>query len=198
MGLFPKRLWEMSRGEKKLYLSFDDGPHPDHTGFVLDELKKYNAKACFFCVGDNVKSFPEMYERVLAEGHTLGNHTMNHLNGNRTDDKVYLNNVDEAAKYIDSRLFRPPYGRLRSFQAKLLTERNNPFRIVMWTVLSGDFDQGITAQRCLENVLLKAGNGSIVVFHDSEKASEKLRFALPAVLKSFHERGFTFEKIPAY
>ena len=198
MRLFPGRTWEMSCWEKKVYLSFDDGPHPLHTGFVLDELKKYNAKATFFCVGENVKSFPGMYERILAEGHSTGNHTMHHLKSNTVSDEVYFNDIEQAADYIDSRLFRPPYGRLSPFRAKLLSEMKRPYQIIMWTLLSGDFDKGISPTRCLENVLLKAGNGSIVVFHDSEKAAEKLRSVLPAVLKSFSERGFTFEKISPF
>ncbi len=195
--LFPKFIWEMKAEGQCLYLSFDDGPHPEHTSFVLDELKKYNAKATFFCVGNNVKLFPEIYRRIIDEGHAVGNHTFNHVSGKKTADIDYIRSVTDAAAYIDSDIFRPPYGQIKKFQAKLLMEMKRPFRIIMWTVLSGDFDPGINAKRCLENVLLKAKSGSVVVFHDSEKASEKMRAVLPEVLKSFADRGFSFKRIEA-
>ena len=193
--LFPTRVWEMSRVEKKIYLSFDDGPHPIETTFVLDELKRYNAKASFFCIGENVKKYPEVYKRIIEDGHAIGNHTNRHLNGKKTKDSIYINDVNEAASIIDSNLFRPPYGQLKSFQAKILTTLTRPYKIIMWTVLSGDFDVKISPKRCIENVLFKAGNGSIVVFHDSEKAAKNMRAALPATLKSFSEKGFSFEKL---
>lgn len=195
--LFPKMIWGMNSAEKKIYLTFDDGPHPQHTIFVLDELKKYQAKATFFCIGNNVLLYPEVYKRIIDDGHSIGNHTYNHLNGKKTQDDVYVNNVLDAAKYIDSSLFRPPYGQIKKFQAKVLREMALPFKIIMWTVLSGDFDVKITKEKCLENVLFKTSNGSIVVFHDSEKAADKMQYALPATLKSFSEKGFSFEKIIA-
>ena len=193
--LFPNRIWQMNKVEKKIYLSFDDGPHPLHTPFVLDTLNKYNAKATFFCIGNNVGLYPEIFKRIIEEGHAIGNHTQQHLNGQKTDDETYIKDIQEASKYIDSNLFRPPYGRITSFQAKIITTLNRPYKIIMWTVLSGDFDQSISQQRCLENVLFKTTNGSIVVFHDSEKAAEKMKATLPAVLKNFSEKGFSFEKI---
>ena len=193
--LFPNRIWEMNPLEKKVYISFDDGPHPLHTPFVLNQLKRYNAKATFFCIGNNVVKYPEVYKQIIEEGHQVGNHTFNHLNGKKTNNTIYIENISEAAKYIDSNLFRPPYGRIKSFQAKIITQLNKPYKIIMWTVLSGDFDPKISAQRCLENVLFKTTAGSIVVFHDSEKASEKMMYALPAFLKHFSEKGFVFEKI---
>ena len=196
--LFPDRIWQMSKSEKKIYLTFDDGPHPLHTPFVLDELKKYNAKATFFCIGNNVQSYPETFKRIIDEGHSIGNHTQHHFNGKKTADDIYIKDIKDAAKYIDSNLFRPPYGRIRSFQAKIIKTLTRPYKIIMWTVLSGDFDTEISLQRCLENVLFKTGNGSIVVFHDSEKASEKMRATLPAVLKTFSSKGFSFEKILQY
>ena len=195
--LFPRRVWQMNRAEKKIYLSFDDGPHPDHTGFVLDELRKYKAFATFFCIGNNVKQYPEMFKRIIDEGHAIGNHTQNHIDGKKAADRDYINEVAEAANYIDSRLFRPPYGRLTRFREKLLSEMKPPYKIIMWTVLSGDFDPAVSGQSCFENILFKAGNGSIVVFHDSEKAAAKMRVALPKVLQSFSEKGFSFEKIEA-
>lgn len=193
--LFPERIWQMSKLEKKIYLTFDDGPHPLHTPFVLNELRKYNAKATFFCIGKNVLLFPEIFKQIIEEGHAVGNHTQQHLNGKKTADDIYIKDIQEASKYIDSKLFRPPYGRIKSFQAKIITSLKSPYKIVMWTVLCGDFDVEISKERCLENVLFKASNGSIVVFHDSEKAAERMRYTLPAFLKNFSDKGFSFEKI---
>lgn len=193
--LFPRRIWEMNPLEKKIYLSFDDGPHPEHTGFVLDELKKYNAFATFFCIGNNVRQYPEMFKRIIEEGHAIGNHTQNHMDWKKASDRDYINDVAEAANYINSCLFRPPYGRLSRFREKLLSGMNPPYRIIMWTVLSGDFDPSLSKQSCFENILFKAGSGSIVVFHDSEKAADKMRFALPKMLQSFSAKGFSFAKI---
>lgn len=194
---FPKMIWKIKTNEKKIYLSFDDGPHPEHTIFVLDELKKYNAKATFFCIGNNVRLYPEVYKRIIDDGHSVGNHTYQHLNGKKTKDNLYIKDVEDAAKYIDSNLFRPPYGQIKKFQAKVIREMQHSYKIIMWTVLSGDFDIKITKEKCLENVLLKTTNGSIVVFHDSEKAAKKMKYALPNVLKIFSENGFSFEKISA-
>ncbi len=185
----------MEGKEKVIYLTFDDGPHPDHTIFVLDELKKVNAKATFFCIGKNVQQYPHIYSKIIEEGHAVGNHTYNHLKGTKTKDAVYLNDIQEASKYIDSHLFRPPYGRMSAFQTRLLLQLARPFKIVMWTVLSGDFDNTISKERCLENVLLRTDSGSIVVFHDSEKAASKMRYALPLVLQQFKKMGYSFEKI---
>jgi peptidoglycan-N-acetylglucosamine deacetylase len=188
--LFSNRIWEIKSEGKKIYLTFDDGPHPVHTPFVLDELSKYNAKATFFCIGKNVDLYPEIYKRILTEGHKVGNHTQQHLNGWDTDDKTYLENVYVAAERIDSDLFRPPYGRLKKFQEKVLIASKYKFKIIMWTVLSGDFDETIPAKQCLENVLLKMKAGSIIVFHDSEKASERMRYALPKLLATLKEQNF--------
>lgn len=188
----------MDVNKKEIFLTFDDGPHVSITNFVLDELKKFNAKATFFCIGDNVVKYPDVYRRILAEGHSVGNHTFNHLNGFQTDNKMYVDNVLEASKYIDSNLFRPPYGRIKTFQAKVLTQLKKPYKIIMWTVLSGDFDNSITPQRCLENVIFKISNGAIIVFHDSEKAAERMFYALPKVLEALTNQGYSFEKISNY
>jgi peptidoglycan-N-acetylglucosamine deacetylase len=193
--LFPKYIWEKPTEEKLIYLTFDDGPHPEHSVFVLDELKKVNAKATFFCIGKNVQLYPEIYKRIIEEGHSVGNHTQNHVRGRATKDKEYIENVKLAANIIDSNLFRPPYGSIKRFQAKLLMEMARPFKIVMWTVLSADFDTTITKERCLENVIFKTKPGSIVLFHDSEKASERMKFALPKFINSFTEKGFRFCKL---
>ncbi len=195
--IFPSMVWKMSALEKKIYLTFDDGPHPKHTSFVLDELKKYNAKATFFCIGNNVRLYPDVYRRIIDEGHSVGNHTFNHLKGRKTNDTVYINDIADAAKYIDSSLFRPPFGSVTKFQARLLQTMTKPYKIIMWTVLSGDFDNNNTKESCLKNVLSKTNNGAIVVFHDSEKAAEKMRYALPAFLNKFSKEGYLFEKITA-
>lgn len=195
--LFPSKLtWRIPTKEKILYLTFDDGPNALATPFVLDELKKYNAKATFFCIGNNVQQEPELYKRLFLEGHRIGNHTHDHLNGFHTKDEVWLNNIKEAAKWIDSDLFRPPYGKIKPFQAKVLQEANPSFKIIMWSVLSADFDTQISPQKCFRYVRKNAKQGSIVVFHDSEKAFPNLRFALPETLKYFTERGYRFEVIP--
>jgi peptidoglycan-N-acetylglucosamine deacetylase len=193
--MFRGRIWEMPGDKKAVYLSFDDGPHPVITNFILDELKQYNAKATFFCIGKNVVAYPETYRRIIEEGHAVGNHTFNHLNGWKTCDAVYLANIAMAQQHIDSAIFRPPYGRITSFQQKQLGKEKFRLKTVMWTVLSGDFDQSITKEQCLRNVVLNATAGSIVVFHDSEKAEERMRFALPKVLRYFYEKGYFFGKI---
>lgn len=185
----------MPSTDNKMYLSFDDGPHPEITSWVLDTLKEFGAKATFFCVGENVVKYPEIYRRIIMEGHAVGNHTYNHLNGWKTNDDIYLNNISEAKKHIDSNLFRPPYGKITSFQAKQLKEIKYNLKIVMWSILSGDFDKNVEPEKCAENVLLNAKTGSIVVFHDSEKAVRNLKYALPKVLGYFKERGIDFEKI---
>ncbi|RZJ81551.1 MAG: polysaccharide deacetylase family protein [Chryseobacterium sp.] len=193
--LFPDRVWEINTDRKAMYLSFDDGPHPVITGNILDILKSHHAKATFFCIGKNVQAHPEVYRRIIEEGHSVGNHTQDHLNGWKTPDAVYLENIEQAKRYIDSPFFRPPYGRISSFQQKQLAKERFKLTTVMWSVLSGDFDQSITPQKCLDNVLLNAKAGSIVVFHDSEKAATNVEFALPEVLKYFTAKGFVFEAI---
>jgi len=188
-------VWQMPVKEKVLYLSFDDGPHPEITPFVLDELKRYNALATFFCIGKNVKAHPQIYRRVLLEGHRVGNHTQNHLNGWKVDDKKYLQDIQDAARLIDSGLFRPPYGRIGLFQSKLLRGAPLNYKIVMWEVLSGDFDRELNAKDCARNVIRHARPGSIVVFHDSEKAFHRMKEALPLVLEHFSGLGYRFEAI---
>ena len=182
----------MPRDEKKIYLSFDDGPHPVATPFVLDELQKFGAAATFFCIGKNVAQYPEIYKRIITDGHAIGNHTHNHLNGSKTINKEYVENVKEAKKYIDSNLFRPPYGRISRFQISVL---GRAFKIVMWDVLSADFDTTIDGNKCTNNVIKNAREGSIVVFHDSEKAWNRLKIALPATLRHFQSLGYSFEKL---
>lgn len=198
--LYPRCIWDIPSGEKVLYLTFDDGPHPEVTPFVLDTLQQYNAKGTFFCIGKNVATHKEIYSNMLDAGHRAGNHTFHHLNGWKATDEHYLKNILEAGKYIDSNLFRPPYGRITRFQVKLLTEiRNSPvnnnFRIIMWDVLSGDFDTSLTGDTCASYVIKNAKPGSIVVFHDSEKAFPRLKEALPKTLRHFSNQGYRFEAI---
>lgn len=194
--IYPAYTWSMpaTREKKTLYLTFDDGPHPAATSFALDELKKYNAKATFFCVGKNVPAHPDIYKRILDEGHAVGNHTQNHVNGWKTEDAPYLENITTASKYIDSRLFRPPYGRITRFQARQVKEKLG-LQVIMWSVLSGDFDARLGGEDCWKNVRKSAANGSIIVFHDSENAMSRMAYSLPKVLEYFSAKGFVFNKI---
>ena len=189
--------WRIPVTGNKLYLTFDDGTHPQITPFVLDELKKSNAKATFFCVGKNVVENPLIFKRIIDEGHAVGNHTHNHLDGWKTSNSKYLEDISEARKYIDADLFRPPYGRITRSQRKRLLQQQRFFKIIMWDVLSGDFDPRISPEQCYKNVVKNTETGSVIVFHDSEKAFERLRFTLPAVLNYFSEKGYEFEKIAA-
>ena len=190
--LYPRRIWDFDTGEKIIYLSFDDGPHPVATPFILDALKKYKAKASFFCIGKNVLAYPDLYRRIQEEGHRVANHSHSHLNGYKTPDKTYLGDIHEAAAYIDSNLFRPPYGRMTASQFRKLPD----YRIIMWDVLSGDFDVSLTKEKCLEGVNTKTKPGSIVVFHENDKAWEKMSYTLPRFLDYFHQQGYNFSVIP--
>jgi peptidoglycan-N-acetylglucosamine deacetylase len=192
--VYPDYIWSMPSNEKKIYLSFDDGPHPEATPFVLDELKKYGARATFFCIGKNVAEHPAIYKRILDEGHAIGNHTQNHLNGWQTADAEYFENIKQAAVYIDSNLFRPPYGRITRFQAKQVQEKMG-LKIIMWSVLSADFDERIKPEDCWKNVGKSAKNGSIIVFHDSEKANPRMSYVLPKLLETLSAKKYSFEKI---
>jgi len=184
--------WNGDTKEKQVYLTFDDGPHPEATPFVLDTLRDFNAKGTFFCIGKNVADHPEIFERIRQEGHAVGNHTYNHLNGWKTDSKTYLENIKQAAALIPSNLFRPPYGRITKFQARHLGVAmgvKNP-RVIMWDVLSADFDEKISPEQCLQNVILNVKPGSIIIFHDSRKAFSRLEYTLPRTLVYLREQGF--------
>jgi peptidoglycan/xylan/chitin deacetylase (PgdA/CDA1 family) len=195
-ALYPSCTWKMLGTEKVIYLSFDDGPHVDATPFVLAELKKYNAKACFFCIGKNVAAHKNLYEQILHEGHTVGNHTYDHVNGWKTNTAHYIENIELAGKLIQSNLFRPPYGRITKSQIqKIKADKTLPQKIIMWDVLSGDFDLSLTAESCIKNIIKNTVAGSIVVFHDSAKAFERLKIALPRILAHFTALGYTFEAI---
>lgn len=191
-NLFPNFTWHIPTQEKTLYLTFDDGPIPEVTPWVLETLARYDAKATFFCVGNNVEKHPDTLQQVKAAGHAIGNHTFNHLNGWMTDNIPYFHNIRHCANQVNSVLFRPPYGRMKPKQAQFLLRH---YRIVMWDVLSGDFDPKIEPEQCYQNVVNNAQPGSIIVFHDSLKAKENLMYALPKVLEYYAERGYSFDKL---
>ena len=193
--LYSSCIWEINTSEKELFLTFDDGPQPGVTDFVLDQLDKFNAKATFFCIGKNVVANKEIFERITREGHSVGNHTYTHLNGWKTDDKEYLRDIEDAKGIIHSDLFRPPYGRITRFQLQQMNSPRFRLKVIMWSVLSGDFDPQAGKDQCYLNVASNAGPGSIIVFHDSIKAFEKLKQVLPMVLELFSERGYIFKAI---
>lgn len=194
---FPKGMvWHMP-AQDTVYLTFDDGPHPSITPFVLQELEKYNAQATFFCVGNNVARYPDVYKQVLQAGHITGNHTYNHINGWKNTAGHYVKNIEQAGKHINNKIFRPPYGRMKLSQYRRLINNDAGWKVYMWDILSGDFDTAITAQQCIDNVLEHIQPGAIIVFHDSEKAWERMRYALPAVLQYCKERNWVMKALPA-
>ena len=191
--IFPELIWSFTRQikDKHIHLTFDDGPTPEVTNWVLDKLNEYKAKATFFCLGRNVEKYPEIYNRIVEEGHSVGNHTYSHLKGSLTGKQEYLDDIDLAGNFISSGLFRPPYGRIKMSQ---INELKRDFKILMWDVLSYDFSQKITPLQCYNNVTDNVRNGSIVVFHDSFKAQKNLSYALPKVLDEF-SGAFDFRRI---
>lgn len=194
--LYSAAIWEnpIKEREPSVYLSFDDGPHPIITTFVLDLLAEYNAKATFFFIGKNVVAHPQILSRVIHEGHRVGNHSHQHLNGWKTKNELYIEDILRAEQFIPSKLFRPPYGRINKMQAFCLKDLG--FQLVMWSLLSGDFDQSISPQRCLENVILHMKPNDIIVFHDSEKARKNLEYVLPLVLKHCQQQGWQMNALP--
>jgi peptidoglycan/xylan/chitin deacetylase (PgdA/CDA1 family) len=217
--LFKNYIWRFTITDRKvIYLTFDDGPTPEITEWTLQELKKFNAKATFFCIGKNIENHPEIFQKIIKNGHSIGNHTHNHLNGWKTDDVSYIKNIEKANISIQSAiisfrsnvknkkvnnsklriqnselLFRPPYGKIKPQQAKELIKKG--IKIIMWDILSGDFDPELSKEKTLDNCVRHSKNGSIIVFHDSVKAANKLKYVLPQVLAHFKDRGFVFEKI---
>lgn len=212
-AIYPQLIWRMPTQEKIIYLSFDDGPHVTATPFVLDALAQYNAKASFFCIGKNVLEHPAIYARILQEGHSVGNHTQHHANGWKVSNEAYFSEIDQAAELIHSQFFRPPYGRIKRSQINKLIRVSDShlsndvtttaysnmeqpgYKIIMWSVLSGDFDTTLSAAACTKNVLENTGRGSIVVFHDSTKAWDRMSVALPTVLEHFSGKGYRFEAL---
>jgi peptidoglycan-N-acetylglucosamine deacetylase len=211
-AMYPDFIWRIMTAEKVIYLTFDDGPIPEVTEFVLEELEKYQAKATFFCIGDNIQKYPNIFQQIVNQGHTIGNHTFNHLKGWNTENEIYMDNFKKCEKIIrqsniesrsgtppasnrsDGRIeyFRPPYGRIKKSQA---TEILKTHEIIMWDVLSGDYDQSMSKESVLKKSIQHTEAGSIVLFHDSVKASKNMTYALPQFLEHFYQQGFTFKNL---
>jgi len=209
--IFSNYIWDFPNNENKIYLTFDDGPTPEITKWTLNQLHNYNAKATFFCIGDNIRKYPEIFKQVIENNHAIGNHTFNHLNGWNTTNDDYINNAEKcfneysvlSAQYSEKdnyqlntehcQLFRPPYGKIKPSQSKKL--RKQGYKIIMWDVLSQDYDATISKEKCLENVIANMQSGSIIVFHDSVKAFPHLEYVLPKVLEIGSKKGFVFEKM---
>ncbi len=193
--VYPGFIWRMPTREKVLYLTFDDGPIPDVTEQVLETLESHHAQATFFCIGDNVRKHPSIFKKIKKEGHSVGNHTFNHLSGWKNDDARYLENVQLCARQMatETTLFRPPYGRIKRSQARLLRPEH---KIVMWDVLSGDFSPNLSPERCLAKTIEYGRSGSVVLFHDSHKARRNMEYALPRMLDHFGNLGYEFRSIP--
>lgn len=198
--LFNGFVWDIKNNEKKVFLTFDDGPIPEVTEWVLDILEQYNIKATFFCIGHNINTNPDIFKKIIDAGHAIGNHTYNHLHGWKTNNKEYIDNCTACRNEIDkyypkgsAKLFRPPYGEVKPAQAKRL--RHEGYKLIMWDVLSADFDRGITPQQCLDNVINNTRSGSIIIFHDSIKAFDNLKYALPKAIEYLKKQQFVFDKI---
>jgi peptidoglycan/xylan/chitin deacetylase (PgdA/CDA1 family) len=191
---FPEITWEIQDTAPSLYLTFDDGPTPGITAGILDALAKFRAKATFFCIGRNVERHPDIYRQILEAGHATGNHTYSHLKGWYTPNREYFEDIDLAAQFIRSPLYRPAYGMITPSQLRHLKKH---YRIVMWDIMSYDFALNTSPDKCLHNVMHYVKSGSVVVFHDSLKASEKVLYALPQVLEHFSGKGFAFKSIPS-
>lgn len=181
--------WNKSRAQKSIYLTFDDGPIPEITPWILDVLAQYNAKATFFCVGENIVKHPDIFQRILDEGHQVGNHTFNHLKGWDYSDEEYLENVYKCQELTKTNLFRPPYVRAKKSQLKVLEKE---FELIYWDVLSGDYDVNMSPQKCFNNIVNYTKNGSIIVLHDNIKAIPRVQFLLPKLLDKYIQKGYTF------
>lgn len=197
--LFPKYTWRHKTNQKTVYLTFDDGPIPEVTEWVLDILKQYNAKATFFCIADNIRKHPHIFNRIINDGHQVGNHTFNHLNGWKNENEYYLNNIrlakEEMSKHLSldkqTLLYRPPYGKIKKSQAKEVL--NKGYEIIMWSHLTKDYDKTITPEECYKRAITSMAPGSIIVFHDSIKANINLRYALPKTIEFLLSQGYTLE-----
>ncbi|NOU18062.1 MAG: polysaccharide deacetylase family protein [Bacteroidales bacterium] len=190
--LFPSLIWSFPDEPDGVFLTFDDGPTQEITLWVLDQLKRYDAKATFFMLGKNIELNPEIYERVVAEGHTIGNHSYSHLKGWATETGQYVQDVDFANGFVHSKLYRPPYGRIKPSQFRILRDR---YKIIMWDVLSMDYSRRVSPRRVTNNVVNHLHPGAIIVFHDSKKAERNLRYALPRVLEAISQKGLKFKRI---
>jgi peptidoglycan/xylan/chitin deacetylase (PgdA/CDA1 family) len=190
--IYKNSVWRMSKTESVIYLTFDDGPIPELTPWVLDVLKKYQVKATFFCVGENISKNPEIFSRIKNEGHQIGNHTYNHIKGWKTKQTDYIENVEKCEVLTQTKLFRPPYGRIKKSQFKTL-EKN--YKVIFWDVLSYDYDKLTSPKKCLQNSIKYTRNGSIIVFHDNIKAEENIKFALPHYIEHFLNLNYKFVTI---
>lgn len=203
--MFPNYVWDIATTEKVIYLTFDDGPTPRITNWTLDVLKQYNARATFFCIGNNIEKHPHIFRDILNDGHAIGNHTQNHVKGWKTSTELYLKEVSDTQKNIDKEtskvvnyktstinLFRPPFGKIKNKQGKALLALG--YRIIMWDILPFDW-KSITKETCFKNAISKTTNGSIIVFHDSVKASDNMQYALPKVLEYFSKKGYVFKSL---
>lgn len=189
-SLYRDAVWFLPNSNNKIHLTFDDGPVPDITSKCLDILKEHKVSATFFCVGENISKNPELFTRILDEGHAVGNHSYNHLKGWKTDNSTYYENVQKCADQINSSLFRPPYGKIKRSQLKHL---RNQYKIIMWDVLSADFDPKVSVEQCINNVTENTESGSIIVMHDNEKCGNKMLEALPTIIQKLKDSGFTFD-----
>ena len=198
--VLPSLVWNIKTTEKVIYLTFDDGPTPEITDWVINTLDTFDAKATFFCIGNNIEKHPEIFKSIINKGHAIGNHTYNHLKGWKTKTKDYLINIYKTQLIIDSSynskplLFRPPYGRIKLKQVKALSKLN--YQIIMWNILSKDWDKTVEKEVCLKNVIQNTKEGDIVVFHDSIKASRNMQYTLPRMLDHFTKKGYEFKRIP--
>jgi peptidoglycan/xylan/chitin deacetylase (PgdA/CDA1 family) len=190
--MFPSFIWDLPNDRNEVYLTFDDGPRPEVTPWVLDQLDKYNAKATFFCIGKNVEMFPELFEEIKARGHAVGNHSYSHVKGWGMSTGDYVRDIDIASDLIHSNLFRPPYARIGPHQAKVLAER---YRHILWTIISKDYSRRVNGQKCIKNVVPYLESGAIIAFHDSIKCSANLFEALPVVLQAIYDKGLHSAKI---
>jgi len=200
-SLFPNLVWNISTDKKELYLTFDDGPTPIITDWLLDLLSQYNAKGTFFCIGNNIEKNPQLFLKIIANGHAVGNHTYNHLKGWKHKTKNYIDDIQQTNQIMNSlksndgtKLFRPPYGKFKSKQSKKLQALG--YKIIMWDVLSYDWDKTVNEEDCLNNIISSAKEGSIIVMHDSIKASKNLKAVLPKLLKHYTDHGFVFKALP--
>ncbi len=192
---YPSLVWNKTRKDKVIYLTFDDGPIPDVTDFVLKTLNSYQAKATFFCIGDNIKKHPDTFKKIIEAGHQIGNHTFNHLKGWKTADEIYFQNMVKCQQLTNTTLFRPPYGLIKKSQVRSIQKAYPKIQIIMWDVISRDYDPTTSPEKCYTNVIDNSTNGSIIVFHDSIKAFDRLSYTLPRVLAYFSEKGYIFKSL---
>ena len=201
--IFSKVIWSLPNTDNQIYLTFDDGPTPEITNWVLDQLQQHQAKASFFCIGKNIETNPELFQKIIAQGHAIGNHSFDHLNGWKTTTKDYIENIDKCQAIIEktvarknshtSKIFRPPYGKLKNAQINELKKKG--YKIIMWEVLSADFDTSISKEECLKNVVSNIRPGSVIIFHDSIKAWPNLEFALPKVLDFINQSNYCYKTL---